>query len=686
VQAKPVCKTVGGVTFEDRFAHLQDDTPEALAWQWERDAMARAAAEASPNYIPVRDRLRELSDLPQGQAATHTKPPVRRGSLWFEFAKEGRHEELRVSETPTGPGRTIMSSRDIAKALGDENANVELFWLEASALGRFVAVGWLVNGEQRGKISVYETATNRRIVETDAILYTEARPCWLPDESGFWMADRSLDGLHRLRFVPAAAGAAVRPEVVLPEHLVEATHAGLTPRISPDGRRAVAVAEPHEHVAVVHLDLATLEATRFVPDGWNGDCDGSWMDNETFVARVNSGAPRGRVVAIPASTSRDTSTWREVVPEGEGYVSWAAVIGGRLYVGDFVDLSVRVRVFDLDGKLIETLPLETPGSLPSLNYERAIRPLSDVFGFTHETFTSSESFWLHDPRTGELRQIRAPKHRLNDSIAEQRFATSRDGTQVPYFMVHHSDLDRSRPQPVLVFAYGGFNTSFLPVFPAIFVPFIEAGGIFVQASLRGGGEYGKAWHDAGRLKNKWNTFYDLQAVAEALISDGVSSADRMAFHGLSNGGLTAGAAIVFQPHLWRAVTPTVAVFDVMEMLPVTPETAWMRAIIAEDWGDPTVPEDARSIIEWSPYHNVKDGVEYPAVYQVFGAEDGGCRPFQARKFTARLEEANAGDRPIHMRVWKDTGHAPAADAAAYTAEWLAFVMDQVGLVAKGARG
>ena len=133
MHARPVQKTVGGVTFEDRFAHLHDDTPEALAWQWERDARAREVAEASPNYIPVRDRLRELSDLPQGQAATHTKAPVKRGSLWFELAKEGVYEVVRVGESPIGPYRTIMSSRDIAQSIDDENAHIELFWLEASA-------------------------------------------------------------------------------------------------------------------------------------------------------------------------------------------------------------------------------------------------------------------------------------------------------------------------------------------------------------------------------------------------------------------------------------------------------------------------------------------------------------------------------------------------------------------------
>ncbi len=156
----------------------------------------------------------------------------------------------------------------------------------------------------------------------------------------------------------------------------------------------------------------------------------------------------------------------------------------------------------------------------------------------------------------------------------------------------------------------------------------------------------------------------------------------MAFQGASNGGMLAGAAIAFQPHLWRAVAPCVPIFDIMEMLPLTPETAAVRAIMYEDYGDPTVPEVARSVIQWSPYHNIRDGVSYPAVYQVFGEFDLSCMPFHGRKFTARLEEANAGDRPIHLRVWRNVGHG--THDPAYNAQWLAFVMDQVGLQAAGA--
>lgn len=676
MQAKLVQKTIGGVTFEDRFAHLQDDTPEALDWQWERDRIAREAAEASPNYALVHDRLLQLAD------AGGYSVPRKRGALWFGYAEDGDDQVLRASAEPAGLGRAIVSKNAISEANG--GGNVMLAFMEPSPAGRFVAVVWGIDGDMMGKWSVYETATGWHLLDTAAIMYSGARPGWLPDESGFWIDGRTADGVHELRFVPVAEGAAERPAVLLPDHLVSTKHSGLTLQISPDGRRGVAVTEPHEHVALVHVDLETLEATPFLPDGFEGECDGSWIDGETYVARVNNGVPRGRVVSIPAASSRDMANWRELVPESDGFIGWAGVVCGRLYVGDLVDVSLRVRVFDLDGKLVQTLPLENPGSSQSMLTERAVRP-TDIFALTHTTFTRSSVLFVHDPETGELHQVGEAKHQLSGAIAERRFATSRDGTRIPYFIVRRKDVDPGSPQPTLVYAYGGFNLSQLPSFPATHVPFIEAGGVFVQASLRGGAEYGKAWHDGGRLFNKQNTFDDLEAVAEALIADGVSVPDKMVFMGGSNGGLLAGVAIVQQPHLWRAVVPTVPIFDMMEPLPDTPAVAGVRAIFFEDYGDPKIPDQAASIRRWSPYHNVRDGVEYPAVYQVFGEKDLGCMPFHGRKFTARLDEANAGDRPIHLRVWRDTGHGAhdPADAARWNGEWLAFAMDQVGLKAAG---
>lgn len=678
MEPRSVKKFIGGIAFDDPYAHLHEDTPEALAWQWEQDEAARQAAEASPNFVPVRDRLLSLN-----AGDRFVLGPRRAGGRWFSTGTDGGVQALVVLDDLDGPQRVIDTATAIASREGVSLAS--LFDAVPSPRGTYVAAAVLLDGDTVGPWIVYEVVSGKPLFSTPSAPHIHAQPGWLPDESGFWMADRAPDGLHRLRFHPVAPGAATRPELVLPAEQVAVRHPALTAQISPDGRRALLVSEPHEHVALGLLDLETLTLSPFLPDGWTGECDGSWLDDDTYVARVTQDGARGQVEAIPVATSQDPTTWRTVVPEGDGFLNWAGIVGGRLYVGDLIDVSQRVRVVDLDGGSAALLPLPGPCDLPSMMISRCIRP-TEAFAFTHTTFTQAPALMWHDPETGALVRARPPAVELSGVEVERGFATSRDGTRVPYFLVRRADLDDGKPSPCLVHAYGGFNLSLLPQFPNEYVPFIEAGGVFVQASLRGGGEYGRAWHDAGRLANKQNVFDDLAAVAQALIDEGVSSPDHLAFQGMSNGGLLAGVAAVQQPHLWRAVAPVSPLLDVMEAFPDTPEASLMRAVVHEDYGDVSDPRDARTVFAWSPYHNIKPGIVYPAVYQVFGESDPACRPFHGRKFTARLREADAGARPTHLRVWRHTGHVALdpAQAATYTAEWLSFLMDQTGLRHPGA--
>lgn len=672
MQPRPVRKIIGGVSFEDRFAHLQEDVPENLDWQWEIDRAAQEAASGSPNYAPVRDRILALSS---GEGTIAVR---KRGPFWFALVAESGDWVLKAGETPGGPSRTIMSKRAAIAAAGAKEALMIMF--EPAPDGRYVAVCLSFDGNALGKWAVYETASGRHVADSSPVFAGIARPAWLPDGSGFWLNDRTGEGLHRVHFVPVAEGAAARAEIPLPAELISPALVGLTLQVSPDGRRALAVTEYTETTARALIDLNTEEAAPFLPDGWEGDCCGSWTDDGHYVARVTGAGSRGRVVAIPVAKSRDPSTWRELVPEGQGIIEWAGVVAGRLYVGDQIDQSLRVRVFDLEGRLLQTLPLENPGSSSSMFLDRIVRP-ANIFVFSHGTFTRSPTFYWHDPETGELRTLSEAVIRLDELVTEQRSATSADGTRIPYFIVRRKDLDLSRPHPALVHAYAGFNTALQPALSPYHLPFVEAGGILVQPALRGGAEYGRDWYEAGRRLDKQNTFEDLEAVARSLIADGLSAPDRMAFQGNSNGGMVAGAAIVHQPDLWRAVAPLVPIFDMMEG--VREASAVMRAAFNDEFGDVDDPEFARSVFSWSPYHNVRDGVSYPAVFMVSGELDHNCPAWHSRKFYSRLIEANAGDRPIHMRVFRDTGHLvvdPQASAL-FHAEWLAFVMDQVGLSA-----
>jgi prolyl oligopeptidase len=359
------------------------------------------------------------------------------------------------------------------------------------------------------------------------------------------------------------------------------------------------------------------------------------------------------------------------------------VIGDRIVLCETADASVRFRLFQLDGTPDGEVPVEPYGS-SSIAYVMRRFENSNELTFFHNTFTRAGTDYHFDLATRELTVVGEPGQRLGELSVSQRFATAKDGTRLPYFVVHREDLDTSQPQPTLINGYGGFNVSLLPSFVGPMEPFLRAGGIFILATLRGGAEYGREWYNAGRLHKKQNTFDDLFAIAEGAIAAGITSPDRLAFKGDSNGGLLAGAAIVQRPDLWRVVVAGVPILDMMELLRGDdPVTAGIRAIFMEDYGDPTNPEDAPINFAYSPYHNIREGVAYPAVLQTFGEKDLSCEPFHGRKFTARIQAATSSGQPILMRVWRNTGHGSAEPdvAVRQAAEWVAFVMHHLGMTA-----
>jgi prolyl oligopeptidase len=567
----------------------------------------------------------------------------------------------------------------MAREAGDGKMRM-MTWYEPSPDAAYVAFAVGVAGDMAGTWRVVETATAHLLpLQIPALAFTGVLPGWLPDGSGFYLQDRAPDGNQRIRFVPVRPGTPERPEVIIGADLVPATAPGLTPQVSPNATWAIAVAQPHEHIAYVIGDLRTGRWRRFLPPDFKGECDGAWLDDETYVARVHD-APRGRVVAIPVATSGDKSTWRELVPASEAVLRAVTILERRIVISELKDVSARFRLVNLDGTPDRILPLEGPASSRVALLLRRF-DTSEALTVDHETFTSSTTHYRYDVAEGRLTVIAERGTQLDGIVATQRFATSKDGTQVPYFVVRRKDVDFSAPRPALLVGYGGFNVPWLPMYLRHLVPFVLAGGVYIQANLRGGAEYGPEWHNAGRLRNKQNTFDDLFAVAEDVIAAGLTAPDRLAMQGGSNGGLLAGVAIVQRPDLWRVVVAGVPLFDQMEPYPNEPQYAAIRAFWLQDYGDPSDPTMAPILYAYSPYHHVKDGIPYPAVFQVFGERDLGCPPYHGRIFTARLQAATSSERPILLRVWRDVGHgaADAATATAQTAEWLGFIMRELGM-------
>ena len=676
----PVAKTIGGVSFEDPYPWLREDTPEALAWQ---DAQNALSCQAARSWEGFERLLAAIEAEETGPDAAARDVPRQVGGRWFHLAAQpdGAGTALCVSDSYREPGRALIDTGSLAKERADDRP-VRLAQYLPSPDGSSVAVLIGVGGDPMGQVRVLDVADGRPLpVTTPFPLHLGLGYGWTADGKALVIPDRAADGRHRLRFVPVADGAVPHPDLVFEPDEIPISAPAVIPQPSPDGRRLLVVTSPHEHAALILVDLQTGTRRRFLPAGFAGECHGEWLNGDTYLAIETASAPRGRVVAIPVATSADTASWRQLVPESEAVLRALGLIAGRIVLAELMDVSLRIRLFAADGAVEGEVPLPPFASSP-LTLPIRFQGLShsEELIFTCGGFTRRPTVYRYDFAARRLEVVGEPGKELPGMVVSQRFAASKDGTRVPYFMVHRADLDLSQPQPTLVVAYGGYGLALVPIYQGHLVPFLRAGGVYVQANLRGGGEYGKDWHDGGRFRCKQNTFDDLYAVAEHLIAAGISIPERLAFQGASNGGLTAGAAINQRPDLWRVVVPVIPVLDVLDDLGSGALAEEILSYTRSEYGDFRDPEFAAVMAAYSPIQNIRDGVAYPAVCAVYGEKDPSCTPLQGRPYIARLQAANRSEHPILLRVWKDQSHGAYGRAnVERNAEWLSFVMQQLGM-------
>jgi prolyl oligopeptidase len=448
--------------------------------------------------------------------------------------------------------------------------------------------------------------------------------------------------------------------------------------VSRDGHWAVASQYLTRPRPVAVLDLHHRGSQwRSVLPGFDEDLFGHAIGDE-YIGITTRNAPRGQVVAV--SLVDAGAEWKVVVPESEAVLRSVTPVGELLYVAELVDTYARVRIVDRSGKALGTVPLPSTRSALSQAWfplSRCLLPSHpNEYLFASSTLIDSWAVYRHRPGETGVETLREAAIRL-DAVAEDLWATSRDGTRVPYHVVGRRDRSRG-PQPALIWAYGGYGFSLLPEFPSALAAFIDAGGLFVHAHIRGGGDLGLDWWEGGRMRNKQNGYDDLYAIAEDLIARGRATPGQLAVIGDSNGGLMAGVAVTQRPELWRAAVLRGPWLDLLGGC----REPYLRWCFQSELGDPGDPDDIAHFAALSPYQAVVDGTAYPAVYIDAGATDPRVPAWQARKFAARLQEATTSNHPVFLRVWEHAGHgqATAADIGlAQTTGWLAFLIDQLGL-------
>jgi prolyl oligopeptidase len=389
------------------------------------------------------------------------------------------------------------------------------------------------------------------------------------------------------------------------------------------------------------------------------------------------GAPRGKILVTPLAHPQ-LSDAAVVVPECEEVIDHFAVGTNRLYVVDVIGGPRDVRVFDLAGALVGTIPIEPVSSVGQ------VEPLAngDVL-YSNESYTEPVAYYRYNPETQQVAKtalaVTTPAD-FSDTEVVREFATSKDGTSVPMSIVRRKGLVLDGKNPVLLTGYGGYGVCQSPGFDDWLRLWIEQGGVYVVANLRGGGEYGEAWHLAGNLTRKQNVFDDFIACARHLIEVGYTNPLRLAITGTSNGGLLMGAVLTQQPELFRAVVSNVGIYDALRT-----ELSDNGEFNVTEFGTVKNADQFKALYAYSPYHHVKEGERYPAVLLTGGDTDVRVEPMQSRKMTARLQAATASGLPVLLRTNPNAGHG-IGTALEYRisdeADDLAFLFAELGMKCK----
>jgi len=400
-------------------------------------------------------------------------------------------------------------------------------------------------------------------------------------------------------------------------------------------------------------------------------------DGPVFWFQTDLDAPRGKIIQIDTREPK-RANWKVIIPEGKDTIQGASVVNRQLIVTYMKDASSMVEIFDLNGKKVRSVGLPGVGSVGGFGGE--MKDTETFYAFT--SFTRPSTIYRYDMVKGESTVFRAPKLKFDPANYEtkQVFYNSKDGTRVPMFIVHKKGLELNGKNPTLLYAYGGFNISLTPSFSASSMVWLEMGGVYAQPNLRGGGEYGEEWHQAGTKLRKQNVFDDFIAAAEWLIANKYTQPQKLAIAGGSNGGLLVGAAITQRPELFGAALPAVGVMDMLRFHKFTIGWAWVS-----DYGSADNPEEFRALYKYSPLHNLKTGAKYPATLVTTADHDDRVVPAHSFKFAAAIQEAQAGEDPVLIRIETKAGHGagkPTAKIIEEAADRYAFLVKSLEMEPK----
>lgn len=651
-----VTDVLHGVKIVDPYRWLEEGNSDATkAWVDKQNEFTQSLLGKVPARDKIKERLSSLLEI--GSLGT----PAPRKGRYFYTKREGTQNQpvLFVREGASGKDRVLIDINELAK-----DGTVALDWWYPSRNGKLLAYGLSKDGSEHSTLHLRDVDTGKDLPTK----IERTRACslaWLHDNSGFYYTRYPAVGS-----VPKGKENYYRQ--------VYLHHIGRDPKDDPkifgEGRNpedwpTVSLAPDASWLAVtVHQGWAKSEVyVANVNDTRRDPGDGIFypiaektaalfditLRKDRFYIHTNLDAPRYRVYTLDPKTPpkqwSDRTKWKEIIPQKEDKLEGISAIGDHLIASYMHDATSRLQLLDKQCKPLEEIKLPTLGSVAGLGGEW---DGSELFlGF--QSFAVAPSIYRFDLKTRQQTlwgRVETPI-KTDDYVVEQIKYKSKDGTLIPMFLTYKKGLKKDGTNPTLLYGYGGFNISLTPTFATTRFLFLEKGGVLAIANLRGGGEYGEDWHRAGMLDKKQNTFDDFIYAAQWLLDNKVTSKEKLAIQGGSNGGLLVGAAVTQRPDLFKAVVCQVPLLDM---------TRYHKFLIARLWmpeyGNPDKEEDFKWIYAYSPYQKVKAGTAYPATLITTAASDSRVDPLHARKMAARMQAASIGAGPILLRQETRAGH------------------------------
>ena len=674
-----------GTRVPDPYRWLEDpDSPESRAWIEAENRLTAAYLAEIPARSTIRERLTKLWNYPKYGT------PFRKGRRYFFFKNDGLQNQsvLYKQASLTADPETLLDPN-----LLSEDGTVALSTMAVSDDGRLLAYGTSASGSDWEEFRVRDVAQGRDL--SDYLKWIKfSGASWTNDGAGFFYsrypepADKALTDVNRFQRLYYHRLGTDQAQDLLVYERPDQPDWGMNAEVTDDGRYAVM------HVwlgtdrrnRVYYLDLkdakrpkVTGEVVRLLDDF---DASYAFVGNDgpVFYFLTDLDAPRKRVIAID-TRHPERARWREIIPQGPDVLDGVQIIHDTFVANSMHDASSRLRLFARDGRFVKDLPLPTLGSIGAISGERK----DDEMFYAFTSFLYPTTIFRYAFKSGVTSVFKAPAIDFDPSGYEtkQVFYTSKDGTRVPMFITHQKGLHLDGSNPTYLYGYGGFNISLTPSFSVSMLVWLQMGGVYAVPNLRGGGEYGEEWHQAGMHDRKQNVFDDFIAAAEYLIAQGYTSPSKLAIAGASNGGLLVGAAITQRPELFGAALPAVGVMDMLRFHKFTIGWAWVT-----DYGSADSAAQFPYLYKYSPLHNIRAGTRYPATLVTTADHDDRVVPGHSFKFTAALQAAQAGPQPVLIEIETKAGHGagkPTSKLIEEQADRMAFLVKNLGLEVGGGR-